>query len=211
MQQLLRVLVEGGDDAHFVQHFIKKAVGLNLRIEREIVNLRSIEPLLAELVTYGNGSQSGYDALAVICDADSDPAQRWHDVRLGLGLPEESKALGRVDAFVRDTRVGVWLMPDNQSPGGLEAFLSRIKRSNAPQAALWNKAVSAVTDLLPEERLFAQKDLSKAELRTWLAWQREPGAPYGLAVNQDCFDLDHPLAQSFAHWIRLLLQPPPIS
>ncbi len=99
-------------------------------------------------------------------------------------------------------------MPNNQGPGSLETFLATIRSPAAPQPELWKKSISTVASI--EHRLFAEKDSAKAELRTWLAWQKEPGASSGLAVAMDCFDLTHPLAVSLADWFRRLLPMPAV-
>ena len=53
--------------------------------------------------------------------------------------------------------------------------------------------------------LFPDSRRDKAVLRTWLAWQEEPGLPYGLAVSRHYFQ-DTSLARRFAGWFRRLFK-----
>jgi len=44
----------------------------------------------------------------------------------------------------------------------------------------------------------------KAQIHTWLAWQKEPGKPMGQAITKRFFDHTTPHAQQFMDWIRRL-------
>ncbi len=167
---------------------------------------KTIEGLLSQARVVGR--ETGFRSVAFVPDADSSPTDRWDALRNSIGaqyLPATAGAAGAVEDFVKDTKVGVWMMPDNLRAGTLETFLADIRRDDAPQPYLWEKSRDTVLSL--EHRLFAEKDTAKAELRTWLAWQKEPGASPGLAVTMDCFNLSHPLAISLADWFRRLLPP----
>ena len=41
---------------------------------------------------------------------------------------------------------------------------------------------------------------TKAVLHTWLAWQKEPGLPYGTAIRARYFRHDSPVAECFVKW-----------
>lgn len=201
------ILVEGGDDAHFFQHFLWKTTGYPYKAGKAIVQQGSIEQLLKRTAAIDGDSNK---IIAVICDADNDPAGRWRQLRERIGLqilPNTPPPDGSILQLPRNRRLGVWMMPDNLRTGTLETFLAGIRSEAAPQPQLWSKSKATVAAL--EHRLFAEKDIPKAELRTWLAWQKEPGASPGLAVTLDCFDLTHPLAVSLADWFRRLLPAPP--
>ncbi len=206
--QDLLVIVEGGDDAHFVQHFVRLTTGHELLVSKSIQHRDGHSGLLKRAGVIGR--ETGYRSVGFVCDADADPEQRWRELRLKLGvyLPEDPVTTGAVVPFVRDTKLGLWLMPGDGSSGDFEAFLGAIRCNAPPQPQLWEKSISTVASIEIEHRLFLDKDAAKAELRTWLAWQREPGASPGLAVTMDCFDLEHPLAVSLADWFRRLLPAP---
>ncbi|MBI4904129.1 MAG: hypothetical protein HY820_10870 [Acidobacteria bacterium] len=200
----VQVLVEGTDDAYLVKHSVKASTGWDLPMTHFVPGSGASD-LLTKAAAIKDAT--GYDCVAIVCDADSNPQQRWQELRDRIGatfLPNHPDPAGTIVPFVRNTRLGVWMMPDNLNPGALENFLAAIRSGAVPQPALWNKAGQSVASLSMQERLFAPQDTLKAHLRTWLAWQKEPGAPYGLAVSLSSFDTAHPLASAFSDWFRRL-------
>ena len=55
---------------------------------------------------------------------------------------------------------------------------------------------------------FSDNDADKAVLHTWLAWQEEPGLPYGTAMRARFFRGDSPAAQAFVTWFRKVFNIP---
>ncbi len=53
---------------------------------------------------------------------------------------------------------------------------------------------------------FSNVDSNKAALHAWLAWQEEPGKPYGSAIRARYFRHDSPAARSFVIWFRRLFR-----
>lgn len=203
MKQRVRVLVEGGDDKHFVEHFLKATIQCDI----EVTPCRNITGLLAIAATYVS-QESSVGLLAIICDADADPSKRWKEIRKALTdtyVPEQPDPNGTLVEFSRGQNLAIWMMPDNGSPGAVEDFLSTIRVQNERQTTLAAHAKTTLAAIKREDRLFEAKDENKAELRTWLAWQKEPGAPFGLAVNLGCFDLEHDAAKRFAAWFQRAL------
>jgi hypothetical protein len=90
-------------------------------------------------------------------------------------------------------------MPDNASPGALEAFAAALVPDGD---ALWPYA-AACLDGLPEQR-FAAKDRGKARIHTWLAWQKTPREPIGRALSNGSLDAEAAPATTFAAWARRL-------
>ena len=45
---------------------------------------------------------------------------------------------------------------------------------------------------------------AKSHLHTWLAWQREPGRPFGTALTAQIFGHDSPETLAFLAWFRRL-------
>lgn len=58
----------------------------------------------------------------------------------------------------------------------------------------------------PPWKRFGDTSQIKAEVRTWLAWQREPGAQLGAAINDRILGSDSPQAISFSRWIKTLFE-----
>ncbi len=44
-------------------------------------------------------------------------------------------------------------------------------------------------------------------IHTWLAWQREPGRPYGTAISERFLDPNVAEARVIAAWLRKLFHP----
>jgi hypothetical protein len=150
--------------------------------------------------------------IGFVLDADSPLIDRWAAVRAHLAsvgvdtpvVPHEDGFVGRSIAY--GTSVGVWLMPDNVANGDLEGFLNRLISDRDPVIGHARTATERARELGAQ---FAQSALQKAVMHSWLAWQEEPGLPYGTAVRAHYFRHDHALVQRFVAWFRLLYGIPP--
>lgn len=163
-----------------------------------------IEPLLRDLPVRVRESERR--GVAVVVDADADALARWASVRdrltpLGYAVPTEPVADGAVvqSPGAGLARVGIWIMPDNESPGMLEDFLQQLI---APADPLLPLAQSAVAAIPPDERRFPAPHRPKAEIYTWLAWQETPGSSFGPAIKRGLLDGTQPLAKSFVGWLQ---------
>ena len=98
-------------------------------------------------------------------------------------------------------RLGVWIMPNNQTSGILEDFL----RFLVPQPnVLFDHAKVSVAAIPEGERRFKQLDEPKAVIHTWLAWQEEPGRPFGKAITARFLDPDVPEVDVLVAWLKRL-------
>jgi len=199
----LRVYVEGYDDAHFLRHFLIATLKRDLPVNEKAGISWAGD--FSRLLRIPNAVQvqTDFERLAIIVDANADPAKRWEQLRAEVTcapLPEDPEEDGTILAFPTGRNIGIWIMPDNSEPGSLESFLSTIRSTEDPQPELWDKA----SQCIPANALFASKDRPKAELHTWLAWQKEPGPSFKVAFGIGCFDLSHPLAQRLADFFRRL-------
>lgn len=194
------LLVEGRDDEHVVKSICGR-FGLG---KIDIRQKTGIEPLLESLPVQLR--ESDIAALGIILDADTDLAARWQAVadRLtsagynGLGaLPDESGAIVMPPPGQNLLpKVGIWVMPNNRVPGLLEDFLQFL----VPEGdSLLPKARQIIGEL--PERRFSIFHESKALIHTWLAWQEEPGRPYGQAITARYLDANLPLGKVFASWL----------
>ncbi len=149
--------------------------------------------------------------IGFVLDADSPLASRWDAVRrqleqVGVETPKTPPA----DGFTGESpkygaTVGVWLMPDNRQDGRLETFLQSLIDEND---ALINHAGQATCEAKWLGAKFSTPDLDKATLHTWLAWQEEPGTPYGTAICARYFGADSPAARQFVAWFKRLFAIP---
>jgi hypothetical protein len=196
------LLVEGKDDEHVVKNICGR-LGLG-----QIDNIRpqtGKNPLLETLPVHLQ--ESDITVLGIILDADTDLAARWRAVsdRLtdmgyqGIGaLPDKGGTILMPPSGPNLLpKVGVWLMPNNSISGILEDFLQFLVPEGDPLFLNAQQVIAA----LPEQR-FSDVNKPKALMHTWLAWQKEPGKPYGQAITARYLDADLPLAQTFAAWLQ---------
>ena len=90
-------------------------------------------------------------------------------------------------------------MPDNQRGGALEEFLQDLINEQDPMLPL---AKTSTANAKAAGASFPDSKKSKAMLHTWLAWQEEPGLPYGVAIKAKYFGNDSPVAQAFVAWYK---------
>lgn len=150
-----------------------------------------------------------YSKLGVI--VDSDPGtNRYESIIKALEntaikfpelLPEEGLVVKDDSGTIR---LGIWLMPDNQTDGTLEGFLSNLVPS---EDARWDHAQESVTLAKEKGAEFPDNLVKKANLHTWLAWQREPGLRFGTAIKAGYFATDQQLVTNFYAWFENLFNP----
>lgn len=200
------LFVEGEDDKHAIEHLLLKR---RMRREAEwfpaLEPVGSVEELLATIedaVMAGTGGIVGF-----VPDANGSPAGRWQDLtrelaKTGMAPPNTAPIEGYIGfCDLYRTRVGVWVMPDNRLPGAIEEFLLALID---PADPLLNHAERAAVEALARGAAFPESARKKAELRAWLAWQENPGFPYGRALGAGYFDSDRTVADPFVNWFNRL-------
>lgn len=208
--------VEGNDDLHVVIHFLKQR-GVDWPSKNrpvEVEDLKGITEKLDEIKAKIGTHAKSCDRFGIMLDADVDAGHRWSRLRQliiekvdGLSaeqVPEQLPSTGWVFEYMSDKWIGVWLMPDNREAGTLEDFLAKLI-PGYPDNTLWQYACDCSKDALKNhEALFAEKDTKKASLRTFLAWQEQPGLPPGEALNRKIFHADKKIADAFFSWLNQL-------
>ncbi len=164
-------------------------------------NLLRKEVISVELKT------RGLKALGIITDADESLTQRWQKIRevclpSVVDIPETISDAGLIHTTMEGIRFGVWIMPDNQSPGMLETFLAYLLPSE--DETLWTYSEEVVMEAKRQGASFIDKHLDKAKIHTWLAWQNPPGKSFREALQKKILDSTHPRSQSFVTWFRSL-------
>lgn len=216
-----RLHVEGGDDMHAIRHLLIRH-GIDYDHDPWPTWFPSIDAvtggkdaiLSSETVETAVSLSTGR-SVGFVLDADSSVEDRWRAISNRLRQAGVAPTVTiPADGFVGDSteysaRVGVWLMPDNQQEGvhgegTLERFLETL--------------VQEVDPLLPHAReatrrakadhgaSYSDGDVRKAVLHAWLAWQQEPGLPYGTAIKARYFRHDGPVAESFVAWFRRVFE-----
>jgi hypothetical protein len=212
------LLVEGWDDQYVLRNLLKANHISSVIAQRELVELESIAIIGKEGINNVLSSLSvivddrDLERLGIVVDADLDLNARWSSLRnilLQFGTanipphPTPTGTIFTLEQPLRQITVGIWLMPDNSLPGILEDFVSFLVPDGD---ALWEKALNCVAEIPQAERRFPAAQQRKAELHTWLAWQKEPGTPLGLAVTAGYFQSNAPHAQQFVNWVQRLFE-----
>lgn len=200
------LLTEGVDDKHVV---INLCVRHGIPESFEIKQFGGISSLLENLPVEVKGSD--VEVVGILIDANADIQARWNSLLDRLkaigypSVPESPVKGGFVAEPPPDTllpRVGAWIMPDNSTGGAIENFLHfLVKEENRLLLEHAQKSIDKIPD---EHRLFGEKDDTKALLYTWLAWQKEPGKRFGMAITARYLDAHVPEAVAFVDWLRRL-------
>lgn len=202
------LLVEGNDDEHVVKHICGRH---GIPADLHIITHDGVADLIAGISANISTADDVGDAVGILVDADENLQRRWQAVRAQLAaagyrdLPDLPDRAGVIVDPPADTllpRAGVWIMPDNQNTGYLENFLRFMVP--AAQSALFEHAEASVAGIPPAVRLFEPVDAPKALIHTWLAWQRNPGRPFGIAITAGFLDANVSEAAAFAAWLRNL-------
>jgi hypothetical protein len=211
------LLVEGKDDMYVVWHLCKaRSIPVGFEIKppveeegREPFGDAGVDRLLDQVPV--RLKESGLERLAVILDADEDADSRWTALRGRLlhegyiNIPDRPRSEGTIIKFQSDfgeVQLGIWIMPNNQIPGMLEDFLAFL----VPESDKMLPRVAAFLEGIPEaERLFSEKRVAKARIHAYLAVQKEPGKPLGLAITFRYLDAEKPVVDPFLNWLQSVL------
>lgn len=211
-----RFFVEGADDFHAILALLKRH-GLS---RETVARFPKFQPSKNEDGTEGPQGKDAVlsaikatvklnprEAVGFVVDADDSAKRTWEAVASRLkgakvptpdGIPEEG-FIGRADPY--GTRVGVWIMPDNRRGGELEDFLQDLADD---EHRLFRHAQGTTEEAKSRGATFPDHKTSKAVLHTWLAWQRNPGRPYGQAIESKYLRDDSEAAIAFVGWFRQL-------
>jgi hypothetical protein len=200
-----RLYVEGADDFHVVCALVRKSGVMWTAVDLRIPYTPDTNGDAKALATAVLSVKNRDPRVGLVIDGDSNPVARWHEVRrrfqaVGVTLPEAYGSDGVVISTDGDRRLGVWMMPHAGQPGAVEAFVATL----IPASPLKQHADASTDQARNIGATFADKDLEKARLRTWLAWQKAPGAPYGRAIDEGFLVSSSPMADALVRWFREL-------
>ena len=199
------LLVEGTDDEHVLRHI---AMARSISELFEVQDLFGIENLLQHIPTRLTTVIGNDDVVGIVVDADASADSRWQSIRdilsdVGYGdIPATPNLHGTIVEPPAESplpKVGVWIMPDNVSPGTLEDLLLAM----IPQDdVLLIHAQSCLDSLVAPP--FRDVDRPKALMHTWLAWQKQPGRPYGTSIGAGFLDASVPQVDGLVDWLERL-------
>ena len=193
--------VEGKDDQMTIGHLLIQN-GYSESVFERIEIVRSKEQVLEAItvsVLAGTGKSLGF-----IVDANGNLDWTWRSVAsrlesVGVAAPPAIPVGGFVGVSEDfRVRVGVWIMPDNRRSGALEDFLQDLIQAGDVLLAHAKESTGKAKELGAQ---FAEKDTKKAVIRAWLAWQENPGCPYGTAIKAHYLKADSEAARHFVAWV----------
>ncbi|MDR2092588.1 MAG: hypothetical protein LBP58_04640 [Azoarcus sp.] len=149
-------------------------------------------------------------AVGIVLDADTSTDDCWQSIADRLknagyeekDIPPEPHGEGTL-IMPSDPSlplVGVWMMPNNQKPDILEDFLLSLIPDGAGKELL--KHAQKSIDDIPGKPLFAKHHRPKAEMHIWLAWQKDPGNPFGTAIKAKYLNLKSAEGKIFIDWLK---------
>ena len=197
------LLVEGQDDEHVVRHLCLRSQPIPpFHIENKLNVDNLLDSIKQEVRVPGR------NAVGILVDANDDLNARWSAVanRLREGnieVPRTPEPTGTlIEGTGRIPRVGIWLMPDNTSPGELENFVSEMIPNDDP---VWPRSQSYIDGIPKSGRKFTEKKVPRAKVHAWLATREEP-RKMGVAIRARDLHVDGPLSTRFANWLRQLFE-----
>lgn len=197
-----KLLVEGKDDLHIIIALCQKCC---IEENFDLIDCEGRNNLLEQIAV--RFKQSGIQTVGIVIDADTDTNATWQELKARLKnsgftqLPNQLPQQGFIHSE-NGLKTGIWVMPDNNSKGMIEDFMIRL----IPKNDVLLPIAETVLDDIEQRNVHKYKSIhrAKAKIHTWLAWQEEPGNPFGLAIKKGNLNTNDTICQSFVDWIRNL-------
>ena len=194
------LLVEGQDDEYVVSRLLERHKSA---LSFSILNKQTISKLLPSISLEIRAS--GRQVVGILVDANDNMTARWDAVRgqlskADISPPPSPDPAGTVIVTDGKPRVGIWLMPDNESSGELEDFVVRMIPDGDQ---VWPLSQSYIEDIPEAERKFSEGKKLRAQLYAWLAAREDP-RQMGLAIRAHDLEVNGELSQKFIAWLTKL-------
>jgi len=207
-----KLLVEGEADRSFFEE-VCKTLGLHdivtVAPPKDIGGSHNSKEGVFNLLPYllNQLGDAQITRLAVVVDADSEDNGGGYQRAIGrvteivepYGFTLIPNPVGGV-LFQHDDGLadfGLWVMPNNCDEGMLEDW---IKSCVHPDENQLFAHAETVVDTLPQKK-FKSIHISKAEVATWLAWQKQPGHGLYRAVEDQLIDTNSALFLKLNDWL----------
>ncbi|GHT48008.1 hypothetical protein FACS189440_10500 [Bacteroidia bacterium] len=197
-----KLLVEGNDDQHVVWALCKE---FNVPKVFDVVDCDGIDKLFNRFKVECSIKKS--EVFGIVIDADTNLQSRWTSVskilinnnfNIPTTLPKEGLIFDN-----GEQKIGVWIMPNNNLNGILEDFISFL----VPQEDNLMPIATETLQNIENKGLDKYRPhKSKAKIHTWLAWQEEPGKPFGQSITNKVLSTDNDTCQKFVTWLTELFK-----
>jgi len=196
-----KLLVEGNDDQHVVWALCEK---FNLSEVFDVIDCVGIDNLYESIPV--RFKQANVKTIGIIIDADINLNNRWIYIKnllsnQGFKVPENLPNEGLILSN-GNVRVGVWIMPSNDTNGMLEDFLSFLIPSNDKLLPIVDSTLNEIENKKLNKYSLIHK--SKAKIHSWLSWQEEPGTPVGLSITKRYLTTDNERCKQLINWLQKL-------
>ncbi len=179
------LFVEGNDDSNLIRKMLAELSFESIQVipvGGKYEFSAYIQAVLGRASTDGIVLRS----IAVLRDADDYPdraMQSLSDALKSLGL-QPPKAHN--DFSASSPSVGIFIMPDGESPGSVEHLCWRsVKDTPAAQC------VDTYMECLKESQALQSKQRAKTQVHAYLAAQEEPSTTVGVGARKGYWPLDH--------------------
>ena len=190
-------VVEGLDDQYVAEAVMRRE---KLDVTFTVDPKRSVGALIKAIGA--DVKAPGRTVIGFQLDANSDPGSRWNDVVESLpgqyAVPRRPPSGGTIVRAEGMPRIGIWMMPNNGSPGELEDFVREMVPTDDP---VWSLAEAYIEGIPVDARRHGDANRTKAVLHAWLAARRRPGRMAGAIEDHD-LKTDGALAQRYVAWLR---------
>ena len=207
-----KLLVEGDTEVRVIPYLMEQN-GVTWKVEDQpVVHIEpqgGVEEIMKPEVISSELKATGIEALGVLVDADEDAGKQWARIKNICtnhisGLPDQIPDEGLKIDLPQGPVFGVWIMPDNRYTGMLEDFLARLIKEDSRE--LFEYARDCVVEAKRKGANIRKNHVIKAEVHTWLAWQKNPGRQLHQAVNERILDPQKEASQQFVKWFRSLFK-----
>lgn len=196
------LFVEGTDDEHVIYALAQQ---YKLKKNFEVKNCKGIDELFKTIPVQLKTSE--IKTIGIIIDADTNLNNQVKHlekifVNNGFDFPANINKKGLIIQRHDEIRIGVWIMPDNETEGMLEDFIKFL----VPTDDQLSPIVDSILDKIESDKTAKFKEIhrSKAFIHTWLAWQKTPGEPMGKAITRKFLDSNTPECINFVEWLKRL-------
>lgn len=197
------LLVEGADELHVIRAICQRMPDPP---EFSIEIAGGIDALLQRIDL--DIDAPGREIAGFVLDGNDEPQRRWQAIchrlrQADVDDPSTPDPNGTIIRRDDAADVGIWMMPNNGSPGELEDFLAAM----IPETdRLWELSQNFVQAIPASELRFPKGKLLRAQIHVWLSLQEQPRRS-GQAIVANELDLTGGIARRFQSWLVELFTP----